>query len=316
MKKIKLLFLTRKDTHYIVPASHYFVEELRKFTDLRVSHDAGHISDILAKIDFEPDFIYLNDYLENMSPVVTGLKTLKIPFAVGLHDLHFRWPNRKKDLKEEGVKYIFTYYRDKFLAWYPEFADKMRWLPHHVNTSIFKDYGQTKDIDFLMMGATIQPFYPLRLAIIERFKDRPEFVHHPHPGYRQIKENEKGVFVGERYAKELNRAKICFTCDSIYKYPIMKYYEITACNSLLLAPESDELYDLGFIPGENFVAINKENFEEKAYYYLQHEEERKRIAYNGMMMAHQKHSTTKRVLDFLTIIEDILKQEESAGTNS
>lgn len=311
MKKLKLLFLTRNDARYIVPASHYFVEELKKYTDLRVSHEAGHIQDILAKIDFEPDFIYCNDYLENMSPVVKGLKSLTIPFAVGLHDLHFMWPNRKKDLINEGVKYIFTYYRDKFLLWYPEFADKIKWLPHHVNTAIFKDYGLPKEIDFLLMGATIKPFYPLRLAIIERFKDRPGFVHHPHPGYRQIGENEKGVFVGERYARELNRAKICFTCDSIYKYPIMKYFEIAACNSLLLAPESKELYDLGFVPGETFVAINENNFEEKAYYYLHAEEERKRIAYNGMMMVHQKHSTTKRVLEFLSIIEEILEQEKS-----
>ena len=309
MKNIKLLFLTRDDSHYIVPASHYFLKELSKYTDLKVSHESGNIEDIMAKVDFEPDFIYLNDYLENFSPVVTGLKSLKIPFAVGLHDLHFRYPDRKNDLLNEGVKYIFTYYRDKFLHWYPEFADQMRWIPHHVNTDIYKDYGLTKDIDMLMMGSTLEQFYPLRISILNRFKSRPEFVHHPHPGYHQIKQNEEGVFVGERYAKELNRAKIPLTCDSVLHYPLMKYYEIIACNSLLLAPCSDELYNLGFIPGVNFVSIDENNFEEKAYYYLRAEEERKMIAFNGMKMSHQKHSTTKRVFDFLERIEEILKQE-------
>ncbi|SHS25336.1 Uncharacterized protein conserved in bacteria [Mycobacteroides abscessus subsp. abscessus] len=309
MEKIKLLFLTKDDSHYIVPASHYFLKELSRYTDLRVSHDSGNIEDILGKIDFEPDFIYLNDYLENSSPVVTGLRSLQIPFAVGLHDLHFRYPDRKKDLINEEVKHIFTYYKDKFLQWYPEFTNQMRWIPHHVNTNIYKDYGLNKEIDFLLMGATLEDFYPLRLSIINRFKGRPEFVHHPHPGYRQVNSNEHGVFVGERYAKELNRAKICLTCDSIHKYTLMKYFEITACNSLLLAPYSDEFYELGFIPGVNFVSIDENNFEEQAYYYLHAEEERKMIAYNGMKMSHAKHSTTKRVLEFLETIDEILNQE-------
>ena len=237
---------------------------------------------------------------------------MKTPFAVGLHDLHFRYPNRKKYLLKEEVKYIFTYYRDKFLQWYPEFAENMIWIPHHVNTEIYKDYGLPKDIEMLMMGSTLEDFYPLRVSIAKRFADRPEFVHHQHPGYRSVKVDEKNVFVGESYAKELNRAKISLTCDSILHYPLMKYFEITACNSLLLAPYSDELYDLGFIPGVNFVSINEHNFEEKADYYLKHDKEREMIALNGMRMSHKLHATTKRVAEFLQQVEKILGAENSA----
>jgi spore maturation protein CgeB len=312
MKKLKILFHTRDDSSYIVPASHYFVDELTKVTDLKVSHESGHIEDIIAKSGITPDFIYFNDYLENLSPVVTGLKTLNIPFAVGLHDLHFRYPERKKFIIDENIKYIFTYYKDKFLDWYPEFADHMVWLPHHVNTEIFKDYHLPKDIDMLLMGSTRPEVYPLRVSMINRLQHTPGFVQHSHPGYRKVGEREQGVYVGESYAKELNRAKICLTCDSVYKYPLMKYYEITASNSLLLAPVSNELMDLGFIPGVNFISINEENFEEKASYYLQHENERRMIALNGMRLSHQKHSTGKRVNDFVNEIKKII-QCESEG---
>lgn len=309
MEKLKVLFHTRDDSSYIVPASHYFVKELTKSTELTISHDSGHIEDIIAKSGIEPDFIYFNDYLENFSPVVTGLKTLKIPFAVGLHDLHYRYPDRKKIIFEENIKYIFTYYRDKFLNWYPEFADQMVWLPHHVNTEIFKDYHLPKDINLLLMGSTREEVYPLRVSMLKRLQGTPGFVHHTHPGYRQVSEKEQGIFVGESYAKELNRAKICLTCDSVFNYPLMKYYEITASNSLLLAPVSNELMDLGFIPGVNFISINETNFEEKASYYLHHENERRLIALNGMRLSHQKHSTAKRVNTFVNEIIKIIQRE-------
>ena len=309
MKKIKLLYITKDESKYIVPASVFFVNELSKYTELRVSHQSGHIEDIIAQSGFTPDIIYINGYEELTFPTITGLKDLKIPYAAGIYDLHYNYEHRFKCILEEDIKYVFSCYRDKFLTWFPEFSDRLRWFPHNVNTEIYKDYGQEKEIDLLMMGATYISYYPLRESILLRFKNRPEFVFHSHPGYRNVGENEKEVFVGEKYAREINRAKIFLTCDSIYKYPVNKYFEITACNTLLLAPSSDELFDLGFIPGVNFVSIDESNFEEKAYYYLENEEERKRISLNGMRMSHERHSTYKRVQDFINLLEEILQEE-------
>ena len=43
--------------------------------------------------------------------------------------------------------------------------------PHHVNTTIYKDYGLTKEIALLMMGSTLEDYYPpLRVTIINRLK--------------------------------------------------------------------------------------------------------------------------------------------------
>nr|WP_249292346.1 glycosyltransferase [Metabacillus flavus] len=303
------MFITRDDRGYTVPASVYFIRELSKVTRLSVSCESGPIKEIINNAGIKPDFIYLNDYGENGSPEISGLEDLEIPFAVGLHDLHYNYPNRKKDLTGIRVKYIFTCYRDKFLNWYPEFTERMRWLPHHVNTEIFKDYKLEKDNELLMMGAALEEFYPLRRTIMKRFEERPEFVYHGHPGYRKIGEGEKKVFTGEKYAKEINRAKIFLTCDSIFHYPIMKYYEATACNTLLMAPSSRELMDLGFIPGVNFISIDEGCFEEKADYYLHHDQERERIALNGMRMVHKRHSTKKRAEEFVQFVDEILVQQ-------
>ncbi|GAB2541026.1 glycosyltransferase family protein [Gracilibacillus alcaliphilus] len=306
MSKLKILFVTRNDSQYTVPASYYFVQELSKLTDLYVSHKSGDIHEIVASLDEQPDFIYINDYFENGSPAINGLKDIIIPCAVGLHDLHYQKSYRKAMLEKEAVQHIFTYYRDKFLQWYPEFSAQMHWLPHHAHTDIYYDYQLNKDIDLLMTGSLLEDYYPLRVLMQNQLAKRPEFTYLPHPGYRQIQKQEKNVYVGARYARELNRAKISLTCDSVFKYPLMKYFEITACNTLLLAPYSKELGDLGFVPGVHFVSIDEQNFEEKAYYYLEHEEERQTIAKNGMQLSQKHHSTKQRALDFLKEIETIL----------
>ena len=109
--------------------------------------------------------------------------------------------------------------------------------PHFVNTDIFKDYGLRKRHDILLMGA-ISNVYPLRKKMRLYFKGRKGFKYRPHPGYTNV-----GVdsYFGEKYAKEINRSKIFITDDSILHYPLIKYYEVLACKTLLLAPTSKEV---------------------------------------------------------------------------
>ena len=83
-----------------------------------------------------------------------------------------------------------------------------------------------------------------------------------------------------------------------------------ACNTLLLATASKELFDLGFIPGEHFVPIDEDNFEEKAQYYLEHESERLKIAQQGYEMVREKHSTVKRAADFKEIINNMIMYQK------
>ncbi|GBF75934.1 hypothetical protein PA598K_04369 [Paenibacillus sp. 598K] len=305
MEPLRLLVLGRDDSRYLVQASHYFMQELAKETELRISHDSGDIQEIIDAMDFEPEFVYFHDYYEIESHQVTGLKELNIPYAVRLHDLHFEIEKRRQLLKNDGVRHVFTYYRDRFLDWFPEYASGMIWNPHHVNTDVFYDRGLERDIDILLTGAMFSNIYPLRIHYLNRFWGRPGFQYVPHPGYIQITEGESHPHIGENYSKILNRAKICVTCDSVFKYPVMKYFEITASNSLLLAPSSQELNDLGFVTGEHFVEVDETNFEDKVNYYLEHEDERLRIAQSGMQMVHERHNTKKRVKEFVAVLNRI-----------
>jgi len=310
MKEIiamRILVTTGDFKNFLVPNFYTLLCELQKSVELIIWHEPGNINDILAKIDGSVDFIFINEYGELNSPAISGLDSIGIPYAILLYDLHYNRASRKRDIIEKDVTFIFSHYRDKFYEWYPELWEKMRWFPHHVNTELYKDYKLPKDIDLLLMGEIIPWIYPLRTRMLEIMRDKPGFVYHEHPGWHNFTEEEKSMlFVGEKYAREINRAKIFLTCDSIYKYPVVKYFEVLACNTLLLASTSKELFDLGFVPGVHFVPVDEDDFEEKAQYYLEHESERLKIAQQGYEMVCEKHSTVKRAADFLNIIKDIL----------
>lgn len=306
MNKLKLLVITRDFTRYVHSEPFYLLEELSNVTDVTVSSESGDIQDILKKLGVVPAFIFIYLYASEISPSITGLRSLKIPYAIYLEDLHYKTENLRNKISQENITNIFTCYRDAFHHFLPEFSPNAKWLPHHVNTKIFKDYHQTKDIDFLIMGSVSPVYYPLRTKIIETMSSRQGFVYHNHPGYRNFNDEERTAFVKDTYAKEINRAKLFFTCDSIFKYPLLKYFEVLACKTLLLAPSLKELIDLGFLPGIHFVEIDENNFEERAMYYLEHEEERNKIAENGFKMVHEKHSTQKRVKVLLNMIKEIL----------
>lgn len=300
------LFVSTGDfSHWHSRGFHYLLGELTKITELSVSFNSGKIQDILASEPVQPDFVLINEYGETNSPRLSGLDSLDIPWAPYLYDLHHKIDERKAALERDNVQHVFSHYRDKFYEWYPDFWDKMLWLPLHACTDVFKDYKLEKSIDYLLMGAVHERIYPLRWEMARIMKGEPGFVHHPHAGYRNFAEDEDAL-VGEKYAREINRARIFFTCDSIYQYPVAKYFEVLACNTLLLASSSRELRDLGFIPGVHYVAVNQSNFKEKARYYRDHELERKAIAQRGHEMVMAQHSTTCRARQLVSMIAAIL----------
>ncbi|WAA13133.1 glycosyltransferase [Fervidibacillus halotolerans] len=307
MKKLNLLLIMRDFRKWNNPKQYYFARELAKITNLVIWHNEGNIHEILKKLRVQPDFILIMYYRSNplICPPITGLNSLHIPFGVYVMDLHNLHQFRKA-VKEDNVQHIFSVYRDSFYRRFPELSDRMKWLPQHVPTDLYKDYNQKKEIDLLMMGTISKSIYPLRYKIKETLKDNPNFTYHPPPPSRYMDKKQKG-FVRERYARELNKAKIFFTCDSIFQYPILKYFEAPACKTLLLAPYSNELRDLGFIPGKNFVAIDETNFLEQAEYYLKNDKERQRITDEGYEFIRKNHSTEVRVKQFVKMVEDILQ---------
>lgn len=138
------------------------------------------------------------------------------------------------------------------------------------------------------------------------------FVFHQHPGHR-VKRSSKSM-IDEKYSKELNRANMFFTCGSKFKYPVLKYFEAPACRTLLLAEPVQDILELGFEDGINFVACDQSNFYEKAMYYLENEEERQIITDNGYQFIHTHHTNDIRAQQFVKDVEDFLAKKGPSGT--
>jgi len=312
---MKLLVISRDYRSYVYQFVEYLLEELAKLTELYVWHERGcDVRDIIQQLKVQPDFVFVIEYLETNASNVSGLSLMPIPYAVSLHDLHTSTDFRRNRIAEEKVPYIFSPCRDAFHNYFPEFADRFIWFPNYVNTELFFDYGQERDIDYLLMGHTSPVYYPLRHNILNTMQGKPGFVYHHHPGYREIGDSE-GAFIKEKYAREISRAKIFFTCGGIGNYPVAKYFEVLACKTLLLAASFPELEDLGFVSGETFVAVDSGNFLELAEYYLHHEKERLRISEQGYEMVHERHSASRRAKELVDAFERIIEQESCKNQN-
>lgn len=287
--------------------------ELGGVTELTTWHERGtDIRLILDEIGIEPDFILILEYYETNATRVSGLRDVGIPFAVSMEELHYDIDMRKELIINENIKHIFTSCTEAFCTLYPEFMDRMIPAPQHVNTNIFKDYGLPKTIDYLLMGQEDPRYYPLRHKIVQTMQDKAGFVFHRHPGYREFKDDED-LYVKEKYAREINRAKMFFTCNTVSNYVVAKYFEAPACNTLLMAPTSPGIEYLGFEPGVNFVNIDNIDFMDKAEYYLAHEEERRLIARSGYEMVRARHSTARRAAEYVEWIESIIGQDKKRG---
>ncbi len=286
---------------------HYLEQELARSVKLTIWRKPGHMDYILSQLPTKPDFILLlNDIGKHMRPLIKGLSRTSIPVGLFVNDVHRFVELRRNYITKHRIEHLFTVTREKFIELYPDFINKMEWFPHFIHTEIYRDYGLKKDINLLMMGA-VNEIYPLRQQIIKTYDRNLDFVYHKHPGYREFsKQEEDRHFIGKSYAKELNRAKIVFTCPSVFCYPVIKYFEVLACKSLLLAPTFPELEDLGFVPNYHFVPINEQNFQEKASHYLENEAERQQIAEQGYQFIRQKHSLKARTKSLVNRIECII----------
>jgi hypothetical protein len=317
VNKINILYFTIDWSTFTYKPDHYFKLELAKLPDVRVHFiqgeystrkqgvkHGGYLPDIISKLNFVPDFIYFDDFesVRGVYGLPTGLNKVNIPKGILFHDVNRIKEDFSSYVKENKIDLVFAHYRDAFIHYFPQYKNRLRWLPNHVYKPVFHEYKQERTIDYLMMGK-VNKLYPLRMKMYRKMCNMPGFVSHGHPGYKWFSNKEKtSQFLDEKYAMEINRAKVFLTCGSKYNFAVGKYFEVPACATLLLASGFPELRDLGFIDKKNFVQIDEHNFIDKAKYYLKHRDERKEIRKNGYKFVHSRHTTDIRVREFADML--------------
>jgi hypothetical protein len=115
-----------------------------------------------------------------------------------------------------------------------------------------------------------------------------------------------GVYLrGTEYGRKINSSKVWICTPSAIDLVGTRFYEIMGCNTLLFAKNLEGIYDGLFEDGVHYVGFNDDlsDFEDKLTYYLNNEEERKKIALAGYHHVLEKHTWNNRVNSVYEILK-------------
>lgn len=165
------------------------------------------------------------------------------------------------------------------------------WQPFGVDTGFFSDHRRSRPKDILFLGNTRWSVYPARehMANTMRRKFRKRFF--SSPGHR--------INLLD-YVALLNRYKMFVNAMDISNAFLMKNLEAMSCGCLLVSQRNPCFGRLGFVHGTHLLLW--ETFRELvdlAEYYLEHDEERRRIASEGREFVIRNHTWDHRIDDLL-----------------
>lgn len=210
----------------------------------------------------------------------------------------FHKPGLLTLVKRSGFDVVIFLYK----WWMDRLRDQLdcpvAWLPHSVETDVFKDYG-VKTYDVGSSGTLYERVYPFR-TLIKSSLSKAQGINFFMPMHARF----KGL-IREDYARFISQCKIFIFGSSIYNYPIMKYTEGMASGSLVMAPTPKDAEELHFIPSYNFVEAGPRDFLEKIQHYLRQDEERQSIIEEARHTVETYHSTKIRVEQLLDILREV-----------
>jgi len=186
-------------------------------------------------------------------------------------------------------------------------------LPWSVSVEEFKP-KKTKAWDVAFIGTGRARVYPLRgildrelrgyceerglrLLFSKRTRGTVTFTNqqlYEHPGF----------YFGPRYADALSKTRFFIFGCSIYRYPLVKYFEAAAAGCVVVANEPSSAEKLGFIDGETYVCVTNENWKDRLDYYLENPEEADRIAVNARNLILERHTHKIRAEQFVRCLRE------------
>jgi hypothetical protein len=204
-------------------------------------------------------------------------------------------------------RYLGDYYYAHRCGWLDIFADTSAvyadihrrhglptiFAPWGATPEWYKDLGLKRDIDVLWMGTRGTR---RRGKLLDRVRDQLE----PYGVRMHFADNIENPFIfGNERVHYLNRAKITLNLTRTWYDDNFSRIALAAPNRSLIVSETVLPHCPSFIAGVHFVSSPVKKLAETILYYLEHEEERLRIAENAYRLV-----TTK--LEFRESIKSIM----------
>ena len=266
--------------------------------------------------DRDVDFIIMHRYGENKRLLknfdkVKALKVLLVadPCIDLLSDIEFA-ERYKFDLL------LAFYWGDGIAEEYKRRTKiPIEWLPLSTDVDLLKA-ERKRTYDCFLSGCINPYIYPLRTKIYYYLKDS-KLKCFLNPIINDESRLVSKGFPWKPYFKKMQQSKILpfgspqlhYNCY-YWQYPISKYFNAMACETLVVANKPTDAKALHFIPNHNFVEVNESNFKEKITYYLENEKERKHIVRNARKTVEKYHSSSIRGKQLMKIIEKHLNNRK------
>jgi len=247
----------------------------------------------------ETPIIYIMDLYS--SKVVKDLKIYEGYKILDYEDIVGRTDEIIKYINDNRINYAFHRYnceehskvRDKCV--YTTFIN----MPHFIDDTVFKNYGEKKIYDIFLYGAAWEPTYKFRKRLFDLMIQQKDLkvYYLEHPGYGEDnfrvkdadkvfrKSNIKHNITYEKLSRLINQSKITISTPSEYEYFIKKYMEIPLSNCVIagrLPKEDGRILDNSIINLDN--GMTDSEIVEKIKYYLNNETEYKKLLENGQQI--------------------------------
>lgn len=336
---MRLLFITRKgDNHAGEPISyHGFEQAISKIADCQFAGEGWPEHVHGEDIDSTVKRLYGNDPPEWVIDKDNNLHNHKPQsqkyrvglFVSDLHGKHHYGIHNPMDFRElldhAGYHAVFYRYAHVCGTSYPtnlfwEIGANCCFVPWSVDAKkLFKSKTPWDDrkYDVTFIGSVFD-VYHIRKLIVERLPhiDLPitRFIGSSPSGEIwtwNIDELQKTHYVGQRYADLLDQSKIFIFGSSIYRYPILKYFEGMASGCLVMANQPTRARELGFVDKSSYVEITEDDWERKIEQYLFNDRiVAEDIARTGYNMTCKFHCHEYRAKEFIEILG---KNEDQRG---
>lgn len=242
---------------------------------------------------WNPDlYLWIETGLDNIPP---DIKELKIPKACYLIDTHLH-SDRHKEIARY-FDFVFLAQKEHVEKFKAEGVKNVYWLPLGCDPEIHGKTEMPKKYDVGFVGSVTSD-HKRRKKLLDELS------------------RHFNLFAGRKFMEEMalvfSRSKIVFN-NAINNDLNMRVFEALCSGSMLItdkAPGSglEEMFE----DGKHLVYYADDNLVAKVRYYLDHPDERVRIAMQGRLEALAKHTYDHRAQAMLSIINDNLRQEKPA----
>ncbi|MFN6495922.1 MAG: glycosyltransferase [Nostoc sp. DedQUE01] len=270
------------------------VKCLREFFEVIVIHEEYDYQQVCEK--YQPDITLFESgiasytsqrHIQNISayPEIPKLGFYNGDACCGFHTAFLA------DMENWGIETFFSI-SISLTEYLPEIVENLFFWPNFIDSDIFKDYGESKNIPIIISGNQ-SLLYPWRIKINKIVSKYYPSLICPHLGYLETRETSRMMF-GEQYARTINASWFSPGCGSMARDLVRKLLEVPAAKCCLITEKNPTVEAAGFVDMENCVFADENDVLDKLDYLFQNQDELEKIINAGYELVHSRHTFKQR----------------------